>query len=53
MRLNEKISEELYLMKNNNFENDIKELEEQKLLIKNDDFEEKTQILIELAGSLY
>ena len=53
MRLNEKINEELYLMKNNNLENDIKGLEEQKWLLKEDNFEEKTQIMIELAGSLY
>ncbi len=51
MRLNQKVSEELYLLKTNKFENDIKLLKEQKLITKNENFEEKTQILFELAGS--
>ena len=44
---------QLYLMKNNKFENNIKQLQEDKTKIKNEDFEEKTQILFELAKSLY
>lgn len=34
-------------------ENDIKLLKEQKLITKNENFEEKTQILFELAGGYY
>jgi len=53
MRLNEKINEELYLMKNNKIENDIKLLKDKKDEVKKDNFEEKTQILFELIGSHY
>jgi hypothetical protein len=49
MQLDEKISEKVYLEKNNRIENQIKELQEQKEAIKNDDFEQKTQIMLELA----
>ena len=53
LKLDEKISEEIYLMKNNKIENEIKELLEQKEVLENDDLEEKTQIMLELAGSFY
>lgn len=53
MRLSDKISEELYLMKNNKFENDIKLLKEKTDVVKKDDFDEKIKILFELAGSHY
>lgn len=53
LKLDETISDEVYLIKNNNIENQIKELIEEKDNINNDDFEEKTQIMIELAGKLY
>jgi site-specific DNA recombinase len=53
MRLDKTINEELYLMKNNKLENDIKELQDEKNVAKNDYFEEKTRILFELAGGFY
>lgn len=53
MKLEDLLSNDKYLEKNNKFENEIKELEEEKNSIKNDDFEEKTKMMLELAGSLY
>jgi hypothetical protein len=53
MKLENLINNELYLSKNNTFENDIKQLLEEKERLKNDDFRQKTQYVIELAGSLY
>jgi hypothetical protein len=53
MRLDEKINEEFFLMKNNKFENDIKHLKDKKVEEKNYHYEEKTQILFELIGSHY
>lgn len=53
MRLNEKVTEDLYLMKNNKFENDIKLLIEKKDDVKSNDYKEKTQILFELIGDHY
>ncbi len=53
MKLDKLISEELYLMKNNKLENDIKVLKEKKEEPKNHHYEEKTRILFELAGSFY
>lgn len=53
MRLNKTISEELYLMKNNKIENDIKELKDKKSEPKNYYYDEKTRILFELAGGFY
>ena len=53
MRLDEKINEDFFLMKNNKFENDIKQLKETKVEEKNYHYEEKTQILFELIGSHY
>jgi len=53
MKLDNIINEETYLTKHNQFENAIKALMEQKEKIKKDDFEQKTQIMLELAGSYY
>ena len=53
MRLDEKINEEFFLMKNNKFENDIMFLKDKKVEEKNYHYEEKTQILFELIGSHY
>lgn len=53
LRLDEKINDKIYLDRNNQFENEIKEFLDQKEFIKNDDFEEKTQVMLELAWSLY
>ena len=53
MSLEWKINENIYLEKNNQIENQIQDLEEEKKNYKNDDFEAKTKILFELAGSLY
>jgi hypothetical protein len=53
MRLEDKINEDIYLIKNNKLESEIKELEEEKKNIKNDAYEAKTLILLELAGSYY
>lgn len=53
MKLDDVISNETYISKNNEIENQIQNLEAQKISLKNDDFEEKTKIMIELAGSFY
>jgi hypothetical protein len=53
MKLENKISEELYFFKNNKIEEEIFELNNRKTDFKNDDFESKTQILLELVGTLY
>ncbi len=53
MKLEDTIKKDLYLLKNNNIENEIKDLIEQKGLLKKDDFKAKTQLVIELAGSFY
>ena len=53
MKLESKISEEMYLMKNNKIESEIKDLQDEKDNIKNHNYEEKTQVLLELAGSFY
>lgn len=53
MQLEDTISKEVYLEKNNTIEEEIQSLQAQKTTRKNDDFEAKTQIMIELAGSLY
>ena len=53
LKLDEIINEETYLFKYNRIENDIKEFLEQKNHIKKDDFEAKTLIMLELAGSIY
>jgi len=53
MKLENVISNEVYLTKNNEIENQIQDLEVQKKSIENDDFEEKAKILFELAGSFY
>ena len=53
MKLDDKINEEMYISKNNQLEDLITDLKEQKSNIKNDDFEEKTSLLLELAGSFY
>lgn len=49
MQLNDKISEEVYLLRSNRIENEIKELYEQKEAIKDEDYELKSQMLFELA----
>jgi hypothetical protein len=49
LKLDEVINEEKYLFKYNQIENEIKELSDQINSIKNDDFEEKTQMMLELA----
>lgn len=53
MKLDEKISEEIFLLKNNKIVNEIKELEDAKGNIKNHHYEEKTTMLLELAGGFY
>jgi hypothetical protein len=53
MKLDEKISEEIFLLKNNKIVNEIKDLEDEKVNIKNHHYEEKTTILLELAGGFY
>jgi len=53
LQLEEKITQDTYLYKNNQIENDIKVLKDEKEELKNDDFEEKTQIMLELAGNYY
>lgn len=47
------IDDEVFLRKNNEIENQIKSFLDEKNRLKKDDFLEKTQIMIELAGSLY
>lgn len=49
MKLDEVIDEKTYLFKYNQLENQIKDLLDQKLVLKKDDFMAKTQILLELA----
>ncbi len=53
LRLEDNINNEIYLFKNNSIENEIKEFLEQKEHMKKDDFEEKTLMMLELAGSFY
>lgn len=53
LQLDWKIEYEIYISKNNKIVNEIKDLQEQKKYIKNNDFEEKSLILFELAWSLY
>jgi len=53
MQLEDTITKEVYLEKNNAIEEEIQSLKTQKVIRKNDDFSAKTQIMIELAGSLY
>lgn len=53
LKLDETINEHTYLSKNNQIENEIKDLLEQKEKMKKDDFTKKTQIMLELAGSYY
>ncbi len=53
MSLEWQISKEIYLRKNNEIEEEIRELKSRKNNIKNDDFLKKTWKWLELAGSLY
>lgn len=53
MQLENTISKEKYVEKNNELEDKIQDLEYQKKSQQNEDFEEKTKIMLELAGSLY
>lgn len=53
MKLEDIITKEVYLEKYNKFESEIHDLKEEKKNSKDTDFEKKTQILLELAGSLY
>lgn len=53
MKLGNKITEELYLLKNNKLEEDIFELKSRKNTIWNEDYKQKIEILLELAGSFY
>lgn len=53
LHLDEKIKHEIYLSKNNQIENEIKDIEELKENLNNSDFESKTLIMLELAGSYY
>lgn len=53
MKLDEVIDERTYLLKHNQLENEIKDFLEQKSRLKKDNFLAKTQLLLELAGSLY
>ncbi len=53
MSLEWQISKEIYLRKNNEIEEEIRELKSRKNNIKNDDFLKKTQSWLELAGSFY
>lgn len=53
LKLEDTISKEIYLLKHNQIENEIKEFLEQKNSIKKDDFETKALIMFELAGSFY
>lgn len=52
-KLENTINQELYILKNNSIENEIKELLEEKEILKKDDYKVKTQIMLELAWSLY
>lgn len=53
LQLEERISQEIYTSKYNQLQNEIVLHQERKDIIKNDDFEKKTQIMFELAGRLY
>lgn len=53
MKLDEVIDEKTYLFKHNQLENQIKDFLDQISALKKDDFMAKTQILLELAWSLY
>lgn len=53
LRLEEAIDNDIYLLKNNQLENDIKEFLERKENVEKDDFESKALIMFELAGSFY
>ncbi len=53
LKLENTIKNDLFLLKNNNIENEIKELLEQKEKLKNSNFKVKTQIMLELAWSFY
>jgi len=53
MKLDEVIDERTYLFKHNQLENEIKDFLEQKIRLKKDSFLVKTQLLLELVGSLY
>lgn len=53
MKLDEIIDEKTYLLKYNLFEGQIKDFLEQEIRLKKDNFTAKTQILLELAQSLY
>lgn len=52
LKLDETIGDEVYLMKHNQLENEIKDYLDQKARLKSNDILEKTGILFELAGSL-
>ncbi len=53
LKLDDVINQEMYKSKNNKIVNEIKTLLDRKKSIKNYDFEKKTQIMLELAGSFY
>lgn len=53
LKIDNVIDDEVFLRKNNEIENQIKSFLDEKNRLKKDDFLEKTQIMIELAGSLY
>lgn len=53
MKLDEVIDEKAYLSKHNQLENQIKDFLDEKSRLKKDNFVAKTQILLELAWSLY
>jgi hypothetical protein len=53
LKLDEVIDEKMYLYKYNQIENSKKDLLEEINNLKNDNSKEKTQIMFELAGSLY
>lgn len=53
MKLDEVIDETTYLLKHNHLENEIRDFLDQKAKLKNNNFSMKTQLLLELAWSLY
>ena len=53
LKLENLITNELYLSKNNKIENEIKELLDQKEILKKENFTQKTQYMLELSQSLY
>ncbi len=53
MKLDEIIDEKTYVVKHNQLENEIKVFLEQEKRLKTNDFSAKTQVLFELAESLY